>query len=337
MKAIVQREYGGFDVLKLEEVPDPVPGPGEVLVRVKGSSVHADVWHMVTGRPYAMRLFGGGLRRPKNLIPGTDMAGVVEAVGPGASRFQVGDAVFGETVPMNQWTNGGAFAELVSVPEGTLERKPANLSFEEAAAVPTSALIALMNMRDGGKPQPGEKVLINGAGGAVGVYALQFAKDLGAEVTAVDHTSKLDLLRSLGADHVIDYTAENFTDRPERYDLLFDVACSFPYKEARRVLADEGRYIMIGHAGYEGEKKPIVGSLGSFFGLMARTPFDKNLPSLNFEMGKDDDLAFIARGLESGRFKAVVGTVFPMAEVREALECLVSGDFLGKIVLRIPA
>jgi NADPH:quinone reductase-like Zn-dependent oxidoreductase len=230
MKAIVQQRYGATDALELRDVARPVVGDDDVLVRVRAASLHPDVWHVVAGRPYVLRLMGAGLSRPKNPIPGTDMAGVVEEVGTHVTRFRPGDEVFGETIGSMQWINGGAFAEYVAVAEENLAPKPANVTFQQAASVPTSGYIALLNFGEVNKPEPGQRVLVNGAAGGVGSLALQIAKAYGAHVTAVDSTEKLDLLRELGADEVIDYTRENFTDRGVRYDLIFDIPGNYSFR-----------------------------------------------------------------------------------------------------------
>jgi NADPH:quinone reductase-like Zn-dependent oxidoreductase len=211
MKAIVQERYGSCDDLELREVAKPIAGRDEVLVRVRAAALHPDVWHVVRGRPYILRVMGGGFARPRNPIPGTDVAGIVEAVGDDVRRFRAGDAVFGETTHAHPWTNGGAFAEYVSVPARLLAMKPDNVSFEQAASVPTSGLIALLNLRGGRLLQPGQKVLVNGAGGGVGTIALQIAKAHGAHVTAVDSARKLAMLRALGADEVVDFAGADFT------------------------------------------------------------------------------------------------------------------------------
>ena len=223
MRAVVQERYGSTDVFEVREIDMPAVRDDEVLVRVRAASVHLDVWHAVSGRPYVLRLMGAGLRRPKNRIPGTDMAGHVESVGDKVTRFRPGDEVFGETVRGYQWHNGGAFAEFVSVPHDVLARKPSNITFEQAAAVPTSGLVALHNLPSEGQLGPGHHVLVNGAGGGVGTFAVQLAKAYGATVTGVDNATKLDMVRSLGADRVIDYTKEDFTLSGERYDVILDV------------------------------------------------------------------------------------------------------------------
>jgi NADPH:quinone reductase-like Zn-dependent oxidoreductase len=206
MKAIIQDRYGSPDTLELAEIDPPATGDDEVLVRVRAASVHADVWHAMTGQPYVLRILGSGLRKPKNRVPGTDVAGHVESVGTKVTRFRPGDEVFGQSFVGNLWRHGGAFAEFAAIAEHRLEPKPAGITFEQAAAVPTSGSLAVQGVRDEGRTQPGQKVLINGAGGAVGTFALQLAKAFGAEVTGVDATGKLDMLRSIGADRVVDYT-----------------------------------------------------------------------------------------------------------------------------------
>ena len=224
MKAIVQEKYGSpSEVLEHREFDKPEVKDDEVLVRVHVASVHPDVWHIVRGLPYVLRLMGAGLLKPKNTVPGTDVAGHVESIGKNVTQFQQGDEMFGETIKGYQWTNGGAYAEYASVPEVALVPKPANVTFEQAAAVPTSGLIVLQNLPNEERLQPGQSVLVNGAGGGVGALAVQIAKAYGASVTGVDDTKKLEMIRSLGADQIIDYTQEDFTQSGERYDLIFDI------------------------------------------------------------------------------------------------------------------
>ena len=206
MRAIVQETYGALDALSLGEIPRPDPAEDEVLIRVRAASVHPDVWHVVAGRPAVLRLMGSGVRRPKDKVPGTDVAGVIESVGAAVTRFRPGDEVFAETIRGVQWRNGGAYAEYATAPEEGVALKPPDVSFEEAAAVPTAGLIALNNLPQS-RVLPGHRVLVNGAAGGVGAIAVQLAKAYGAHVTGVDHTRKLALVRSLGADRVIDYTA----------------------------------------------------------------------------------------------------------------------------------
>src|SRR5687768_8027311 len=248
MKAIVQQEYGSPDeVLELQDIDKPAVKDDEVLVRVHAASVHPDVWHVVRGVPYVLRIMGAGLIKPKNRVPGTDVAGHVESVGRNVKQFQPGSEVFGESVKGHQWHNGGAFAEYVSVPEDALALKPANVTFEQAAAVPTSGFIAIQGIRDQGHVQAGHRVLINGAGGGVGTFAVQLAKAFGADVTGVDSSGKLDMVRSIGADQVIDYMQEDFTQSGKRYDLILDVPGNHSFSALRRALTPKGTYVLIGH------------------------------------------------------------------------------------------
>ncbi len=337
MKAIVQDQYGPAErVLQLREVDKPVVGEHEVLVRVVASCVHADVWHVVNGWPFVLRLMGAGLRKPKNPIPGTDVAGIVEAVGPGVTQFSPGDEVFGETHPYMQWVNGGAFAEYVAVPEDTLAKKPPNVSFEEAASVPTSGYIALHNLTQEGQLQEGQRVLVNGAGGGVGSLALQIAKAAGAEVTAVDCTDKLDLLRALGADRVIDYTQEDFTQGEGRYDLVLDVASTSSLSACRRVLTPGGKYVLIGHDHYgKGSSGKAFGQLPRFFGLMARTPFESHLPKQSFAIPKKKELIQrLAALLAAGKLTPIIDSTYALGDVHLAMQRLTDGKATGKIVLK---
>src|SRR5438132_14334142 len=250
MRAIVYHTYGSPDVLKLEEVQKPVPQDDEVLVKVYATSVNAGDWaHLLRGKPFLMRLMGFGLLKPKNTILGSDIAGRVEAVGRNVKQFQAGDEVFGNTAKYGF----GGFAEYVSVPENALILKPTNISFEEAAAVPQAALTALQGLRDKGHIQKGQKVLINGAGGGVGTFAVQLVKSFGAEVTAVCSTRNVDMARSIGADHVIDYTQVNFSRNGRRYDLIVAVNGNHPIRDYVRALSPGGIYV------------PLGGSLAQFF------------------------------------------------------------------------
>ncbi len=241
MKAIVQDIYGTAEVLGLREVPRPVPGEREVLVRVRAAGVDQGVWHLMTGLPYLIRLFGFGLTKPKVPVRGREVAGVVEAVGAGVTRFDVGDGVFG--------TSEGSFAEYVCAKEDRLARKPRNLTFEEAAAVPISGVTALQAVRDAGEVTVGQKVLIIGAGGGVGSYTVQLAKAFGAEVTGVCSTGKMDLVRSLGADAVIDYTKDLFPAGGKLYDVILDTAGNRPLSAFWRLLTPKGTLVLIGGEG----------------------------------------------------------------------------------------
>ncbi len=336
MKAITHTKYGPPDVLELKEVDKPTPKDDEVVVKVYAASIHPDVWHVVSGLPYALRLMGSGLLKPKNQIPGTDIAGIVESVGKDATQFKPGDEVFGECVRGHQWTNGGAYAEYVSAPEDALAQKPADITFEQAAAVPTSGLIALWNLCDGALVQTGGKVLINGAGGGVGAFAVQFAKAFGAEVTGVDHTGKLDMVKSIGADHVIDYTQENFTHSDERYDLIFDIPGNNSLSSCKRVLKPKGKYVLIGYDHFGNAGKLWLGSLPRFFKLMMMSPFVKELPNLNFSMpNKKKSMLILRELLESGKITPVVDRTFPLKKVPEAICYLKEGHPKGKVVITI--
>jgi len=335
MKAIVQTSYGSpDDVLQLREIGQPVVGDDEVLVRVRAASVHPDVWHVLTGLPYVLRMMGAGLRKPKNPVPGTDVAGLVESVGRNVSRFQPGDEVFGETIKGHQWTNGGAYAEYAAAPECALALKPANVTFEQAAAVPTSAIIALPALRGGGEIRAGQKVLVNGAGGGVGSVAVQLAKAFGADVTGVDGTSKLDMVRSIGADQVMDYTQDDFTRRVERYDLIFDIPGNHSLSGCRRALKPGGAYVLIGHDNYGEGMRRWVGLLPRMFKLMAMSPFVSQLRGMRPSMpDKKESMTLLKELLEAGTLTPVIDRTFPLNEVPEAMRFLQGGRARGKIII----
>jgi NADPH:quinone reductase-like Zn-dependent oxidoreductase len=335
MKAIVQDKYGPpDDVLQLREIDKPVIGDDEVLVRVRAASVHPDVWHVVTGRPYVLRLMGTGVFRPKNPVPGTDVAGLVESVGKDVTRFGPGDEIFGETHTEHQWQNGGAFAEYVSVPQDALAIKPHGIAFEQAAAVPTSGFIALNNLQSGGQIHPGQRVLINGAGGGVGTIAVQLAKAYGAHVTGVDSKEKMEMVRSLGADHVIDYTREDFTQRGERYDLILDVASNLSLTACKRALMPKGVYVFIGHDHFGDAAGRVFGSLPRFLKFVALSPFVSQLPDLNYSIpSKRDVMAVLAEFLEAGKLTPIIDRTYPLEEVPEAMRYLQEGRARGKIII----
>lgn len=335
MRAVVQDAYGSPDVLKIQEIDRPAVKDDEVLVRVHAASVHPDVWHVVSGRPYVPRLMGAGLLRPKIRVPGTDMAGRVESVGKNVTRFQAGDEVFGEALWGNQWRNGGAFAEYVSVSQDALALKPGNVTFEQAAAVPTSGLIALRNLQEG-RSGPGRSVLVNGAAGGVGAFAVQLAKAYGAKVTGVDHHTKLDLVRSLGADRVIDYTREDFTRNGERYDLIFDIPGNHSFADCRRALMPEGAYVLIGHDRFGDVGGRRLGSLPHFFKLMALSPFRSQLSTPSSSMpSRKDSMAVLREFLETGRLTPVVDRTYSLEEVPEAIRYLAGGEARGKVVITV--
>jgi NADPH:quinone reductase-like Zn-dependent oxidoreductase len=336
MRAVVQHRYGSIDALELREIELPAVAEDEVLVHVHAASVHPDVWHVVLGRPYVLRLMGAGLRRPRQRIPGTDLAGRVHSTGARVTRLEAGDAVFGESVRGNQWRNGGAFAEYAAVPAEALAPMPPGLSFEQAAAVPTSGLIALRGVRDEGHVRAGQSVLVNGAGGGVGMFAVQLAKAYGAEVTGVDTTSKLEPIRSIGADHVIDCTHEDFTSGPRRYDVIVDVPGNHPLSDCRRALTPTGRYVLIGHDGFGATRGRWLGSLPTFIRLLAMSPFVRQLPTPSFSLpSKRDSLAVLSEFLHDGRITPVVDRTFALAEVRDAIRYLQSGRATGKVVLTL--
>ncbi len=337
MKAIVQTAYGApGDVLELREIDRPAIGDDEVLVRVRAASLHPDVWHTVRGVPYVLRIMGAGLREPKNRVPGIDIAGHVESVGKSVKRFRPGDEVFGEIVKGNQWRNGGAYAEYAAAPESALALKPTSITFEEAAAVPTSALIAHRALRGEGRLRSGQQVLINGAGGGVGTFAVQIATAYGAHVTAVDSTEKLDMLRSIGANRVIDYAQEDFTRSGERYDLILDIASNRSWPDCRRALTPEGTYVLIGHDHFGASNNRWIGSMGRFLKLLVLSPFDRRIPGVrSFKDPEADPLAIVIGMIDAGAIRPVVDSTFPLSEVVEAIRHMETGSARGKIVITV--
>lgn len=334
MRAVTQTRYGSIDDLEVREVEVPEIADDGLLVRVHAASLHPDVWHVVVGRPWVLRLMGGGFRRPKNPIPGTDMAGIVESVGNDVTRFGPGDAVFGETYESMQWSNGGAFAEYVSVREEWLARKPGNVSFEAAAAVPSAGYIALFNFRILDDVGPESRVLVNGAGGGVGSISLQLAKARGARVTAVDSAAKLDMLRSLGADKVVDYRAEDFTRRGERYDVIVDIPGNRPFSEIRPALEPDGRYIPIGHEHYGATGHRIFGLIPHFLRLMVRARFSEQLGVGDVAAPtRRQAIEALASHLETGTLTPVVDRVYPLEEVREAFRHMIEDEPRGRVIL----
>jgi len=321
MKAIVHERYGPPDVLELHEVDMPTIEDNQVLLRVHASSVNPAEWYGVTG-PLFARLFGGGLRNPKSAAVGADLAGRVESVGKDVTEFQPGDEVFG--------TSGRAWAEFAPAREVRLVRKPANVSFEEAAAVPIAALTALQALRDVGRVQPGQKVLINGASGGVGTYAVQLAKALGADVTAVCSTRNVDLARSLGADRVVDYTKEDFTQLGERHDLMLDIAGSRPFRQFRRVLTPEARVVIVG-AKFPSNKGlgPLSHVIGTRLASVGRSQ------TVKFFVAKinKDDLGLLGELLEAGKVTSVIDRRYELSQVPDALRYLGEGHARGKVII----
>jgi NADPH:quinone reductase-like Zn-dependent oxidoreductase len=335
MKAIVQDRYGSSDVLELREIDRPMAREHEVLVRVHAASVHADVWHAMRGVPYVLRFMGSGLRAPKHRVPGTDLAGAVDSVGTSVTRFRPGDEVFGQSLLANLWRNGGALAEYAAVPEAMLELKPARLTFEQAAAVPTSGSLAVQHVRDEGRVRPGQTVLINGAGGAVGSFAVQLAKAWGADVTGVDAAGKLEMLRSIGADRVLDYAKEDFTRREERYDFILDIAGNRPWSECRRALTRDGTYVLSGFDQYGRSGHRWFGSLGRFAKLIVIAPFVRHLHPFRGTKDPGDRLVVLKELIEAGTLTPVIDRTFPLGEVPEAIRYLESGQATGKVVIAL--
>src|SRR3990172_7673662 len=334
MKAMVQERYGSPADLELREVDQPVAGDDDVLVRVCAASIHPDVWHVVSGRPYVLRLMGAGFSNPKNPIPGTDVAGLVESVGKNVIRFRSGDPVFGETIVTHQWIHGGAFAEYVSVHQDLLAPKPDHVTLEQAASVPTSGFIALLNLRGVREWPPGQRVLINGAGGGVGALALQITKAYGAHVTAVDSTTKLGMLRALGADEVVDYTREDFTRRGVRYDLIFDVPGNYPFSACRRALKPDGRYVLIGHERFGASGKRVFGLIPHFLTLMVFSRFARQLRGPGLPMpSKKEAIAVLRELLEARKITPVIDSTYRLSEVPKALRHMIEDELQGKVII----
>jgi NADPH:quinone reductase-like Zn-dependent oxidoreductase len=333
MRAVVHTKYGPVDkVLEVREIETPTPADHQVLVRVHASSVHPDVWHVTTGLPYALRLMGNGVTKPKKRIPGSDLAGVLTSVGKNVARLKVGDEVFGES--SMSWQNGGGFAEYAAVDENLLVLKPANVTFAQAASVASPGYITMINLRPE-RIQPGHQVLINGAGGNVGSLAIQLAKARGARVIGVDHTSKLESMRALGADDVIDYTKENCLQRPDRYDLIFDVASTLSLERSERALTPNGIYAVVGHDHYGKAAGKVLGSIPLMLRLMLRASLGHpHLPKSDFKLPpKRDVMEMLAGFLESGVLTPVIARTFPLSEVPAAIQCLQEGRVAGRIVI----
>jgi NADPH:quinone reductase-like Zn-dependent oxidoreductase len=323
MKAITQRSYGGPEVLRLEELDTPAVGDDQVLVRVHAASVNPYDWHFMRGIPYVMRLIVG-FRRPPSLVAGADLAGTVEAVGGKVTRFRPGDEVYAET-------DGGAFAEYACVPESVVAPKPANLTFAEAAAVPVAALTALSGLRDVGRIQPGQKVLVTGASGGVGSFAVQIAKTFGAEVTGVCGSGNVDFVASLGADHVIDYTKERFFERAERYDLILDNAGDHTLSQARRALT--GRGTLVANNGGAGGR--WLGALGEQLKLRALSPLvHQRLTPLDRKV-RAADLVALTDLIEAAQVTPVIDRTYKLSEAADAVLYVERGHTRGKAVISI--
>jgi NADPH:quinone reductase-like Zn-dependent oxidoreductase len=322
VKAIVYTKYGPPEVLEFKEVAKPIPKDDEVLIKIHATSLNAYDWRMMRADPFLVRISGFGFLKPKYPILGIDIAGRVEAVGSNVTNFQPGDEVFGDI----SGTTKGGLAEYVAAPESRLALKPVNATFEEAAAVPMAAVTALQGLRDNGRLQPGQKVLINGASGGVGTFAVQLAKLLGAETTAVCSTRKMEMARSLGADHVIDYTQEDFTQNGEHYDLIFAVNGYQPIAAYRRALSPKGIYVMAGGSASQLFQALLLGPWmsrgGQKMGALTAKPSQK-------------DLLFLKDLIEAGKLKAVIDRSYPLHEAAEAIRYLESGHATGKVVVTI--
>ena len=319
MKAIVYHKYGSPDVLKLEEVQKPTPRADEVLIEIRNASVNASDWEFLTGSPLYTRFWGP--LKPKYKILGSDIAGRVEVVGGNIKQFQPGDEVFGDI--LGHW---GGFAEYVCAPEKALTLKPASMPFEEAASLPQAAVVAIQGLRDKGRIQAGQKVLINGAGGGAGSFAVQIAKSFGAEVTGVDSTSKLDLMRSLGADQVIDYTQEGYSKTGQYYDLILDLVGSRSIFDNKRALSPRGIYVMVGGSMARIFQGLLVGAWISMTG-------SKKMGILGAKANKDLD--FLIALLETGKVKPIIDRSYPLSEVPAALRYLGEGQARGKVVITV--
>jgi NADPH:quinone reductase-like Zn-dependent oxidoreductase len=322
MKAIICTKYGSPDVLKFEEVQKPVPGDDEVLIKIHAAAANAGDWHLMRADPFMIRLMFG-LQKPKHEILGTDVAGCVEAIGKNVTQFQPGDEIFG-----NMSSSGfGAFAEYVCAPENSIALKPSNITFEDAAAVPSAAGTALQALRDKGQIQSGQKVLINGASGGVGTFAVQIAKAFGAEVTAVCSTGNMEMVRSIGADHVIDYTKEDFTQNGQQYDLIIAANGYHPISDYKRALTHTGIYVMTG------------GSTAQMFQAMTIGPWismtsGKKMSNM-LAKSSQKDLVFMQELLETGKVVPVIDRRYPLNEVPDAIRYLEEGHAKGKVVITI--
>jgi NADPH:quinone reductase-like Zn-dependent oxidoreductase len=325
MKAIVQDEYGSAPegVLRFAEVARPTIGDDEILVHVRAASVDRGTWHLMAGLPYPMRVMGFGFRRPKAANPGRSMAGTVESVGKNVTEFKPGDEVYG--------TCDGSFAEYARARAGLLAPKPANLSFEQAAAVPVSGLAALQAVRDKAQVQTGEKVLIVGASGGVGTFAVQIAKAFGAEVTGVCSTAKTDLVRALGADHVIDYTIEDFTDGEHRFDAILDIGGNRPLSQLRRALTPRGRLVIVGG---ETDGRWLGGADRLLRAPLLSPLVSQKLGTLTTSENAQD-LMVLRELLETGKIAPAIDRTYPLSEVPAAIRHMQEGHARGKVVIAV--
>lgn len=323
MRAIVQDAYGSTEVLGLEDISRPEIGDDEVLVRVRAAGVDPGVWHLMAGLPYLVRMAGFGIRAPKTRVRGSDVAGTVEAVGADVTRFQPGDEVFGSC--------DGAFAEYASAKAERLALKPATLTFEQAAAIATSGFTALQGLRDRGETEAGQKVLVIGASGGVGTSAVQIAKALGAEVTGVCSTRNVDMVRSIGADHVIDYTAQNFADGTQSYDVILDTAGNRPLSLLRGALTRRGTLVIVGGEG--GGR--WIGAVGRTFKALLLSPLVSQRLRAFISKESSDDLEVLRQFVEAGHLTPVIDRAYPLNETPDAIAYIAEGHARGKVVVTV--
>jgi NADPH:quinone reductase-like Zn-dependent oxidoreductase len=325
MKAIVYCDYG-VPNLKFQEIEKPTPEDDQLLVKVRAASVNPLDWHFVEGTPYMMRALGVGLRKPKDTRLGVDFAGTVEAVGKNVTKFKPGDEVFGGRT--------GAFADYVCVRESrAVALKPASITFEQAASVPIAAITALQALRDKGQIQAGQRILINGASGGVGTFAVQIAKSFGADVTGVCSTRNLDMVRSLGADHVIDYTKEDFTKGADRYDVIIDNVANHSLLECRRALKPNGVYVLIG--GGSANEQGLIGPLINPVKAMLLSPFVSQKMGMLLADLNHNDLAMLADLMQSGKVTPVIDRTYKLSELPQAIQYLEQGHARGKVVINV--
>ena len=323
MRAIVQDAYGSTEVLRLAEVDRPEIAANEVLVKVAAAGMDRGTWHSMAGKPYLMRIMGFGFRRPKNRVPGLDVAGTVVTVGSEVTRFKPGDEVFG--------MSRGSFAEYAAAREDKLAHKPASLTFEQAAVVPISGGTALQGLRDSGRIEAGQKVLVIGASGGVGTYAVQLAKAFGAAVTGVSSTAKVDLVRSIGADYVIDYTKDNYLDGVNRYDLILDIGGNNSLSRLRRALTPKGTLVIVG--GEEGGN--VTGGFGRQIRALVLSLFVGQRLTMLASKERHTDLEVLIPFLENGQVTPVIDRTYPLAEAPDAMGHLEAGNARGKIAITI--
>ncbi|RAW00428.1 NAD(P)-dependent alcohol dehydrogenase [Pseudochryseolinea flava] len=319
MKAICYTRYGNSEVLKFEDVPMPMPNENAVRIKVEAACINSWDWDMVRGKPFIVRAWG--LFSPKYKIPGADVAGRVDAVGAKVTKFKIGDAVFGD-LANDGW---GSFAEYACADEKSLALMPHGLTYEEACCIPQAGMMALQSVRDHGRLQTGQHMLFNGAGGGVGTFAVQLAKSIGAEVTIVDKADKFPLLKSLGADHCIDYTQQDFVENGLRYDLIVDVVSNRPLAAYKKSLTPTGKFLMVG------------GSMKAIFQAMFLSSWisskEQKLGMMAYEINKDLD--YMARLMQERKLRAVIDTIFPLEQTCDAFAYYAAGDVKGKIVIKI--